>query len=51
MAEVFPFQMSGAKYFWKLDTCSACWQIKIGKENFNLLAFGRRIGKFPHGAP
>ena len=39
-------QMSGAKYFSKLDDSSGYWQIKVDRESSNLLNFGTTIGRF-----
>ena len=39
-------QMSGAKYFSKLDASSGYWQIKVDRESSNLLTFGTSIGIF-----
>ena len=46
IAEGLFSQMSGAKYFSKLDANSGYWQIKVDRESSNLLTFGTTIGRF-----
>ena len=45
MEELFS-QMSGAKYFSKLDPSSGYQQIKVDGERLDLLTFGTTIGRF-----
>ena len=45
-AEELFSQMSGAKYFSKLDASSGYWQIKVDRESSNLLTVGTTIGRF-----
>ena len=45
-AEEFFSQMSGAKYFSKLNASSGYWQIKVDRRSSNLLTFGTSIGRF-----
>ena len=38
--------MSGTSYFSKLDTSKGYWEIKVDKQNSNLLVFGTRSGRY-----
>ena len=39
-------QMSGAKYFAKLDMSNAYWQIRVDEESSKLLTFNTPFGRF-----
>ncbi len=40
------FEMSGARYFSKLDAASGYWQIKVDDESADLLTFGTPFGRY-----
>ena len=45
-AEDILSQMSGAKYFTKLDASNTYWQIELDEESFKLLTFNSPFGRY-----
>ena len=45
-AEELFSEMTGAKFFTKLDASNGYWQIRVDEESSNLLAFSTPIGRF-----